>query len=334
MPPRLSFRRDSNRCPMTLVSLAKNPVPSGADSGDFPGYDGAPLRYARWEATRGPIRGTVCIFEGRGEYIEKYFEVIADLRRRGFAVAIHDWRGQGGSYRPLSNPRKGHIRSFAEFDRDLAAFMQHVVLPECPPPYFALAHSMGGNVLLRHAITPDSWFDRIVLCAPMIQLSAEKVGVPMFAARLFVEVVGLFGGATLYVPGGSDKPEETAAFAGNALTSDGERAARNRQVLEAAPELGLGSATIGWLRAAYRSCAYVADPQFAPQVRVPLLLISAGSDRIVSSRAIEAFASRLKIGAHVTMPQSQHEILQETDTIRQHFWSVFDAYLGINADAI
>ncbi len=73
---------------------------------------------------------------------------------------------------------------------------------------------------------------------------------------------------------------------------------------------------------------------FARRVQVPLLLISASGDRIVSTRAIEAFASRLKIGAHVTMPQSQHEILQETDTIRQHFWSVFDAYLGISADVI
>jgi lysophospholipase len=319
---------------MTLVSLAKNPVPSGATTGDFPGYDGALLRYARWEATRGPNRGTVCVFSGRGEYIEKYFEVIADLRRRGFAVAIHDWRGQGGSYRLLANPRKGHIRSFTEFDRDLAVFMQNVVLPACPPPYFALAHSMGGNILLRHAIAADSWFERIVLCAPMIEVSAEKVRVPAVAARIFAEVVSLLGGATLYVPGGSDKPEEIAAFAGNALTSDLERAARNRQVLEAAPELGLGSATIGWLRAAYRSCAYVGAPEFARRVQVPLLLISASADRIVSTRAIEAFASRLKVGAHVTMPQSQHEILQETDTIRQHFWSVFDAYLGINADAI
>ena len=319
---------------MTLVSLAKNPIPSGATSGDFPGYDGALLRYARWEATRGPVRGTVCVFCGRGEYIEKYFEVIADLRRRGFAVAIHDWRGQGGSYRPLANPHKGHIRNFSEFDRDLAQFMQQVVLPDCPPPYFALAHSMGGNILLRHAVTPGSWFERIILCAPMIELSAEKVGVPALAARIFVEVVSLFGGAGLYVPGGSDKPAEMEDFAANALTSDVERAARNRQVLEAAPELGLGSPTIGWLRAALRTCSYVSDPGFALRVQVPLLLISASSDRIVSSRAIETFASRLKVGAHVAMPQSQHEILQETDTIRQHFWSVFDAYLGISADAI
>ncbi len=317
---------------MTLVSLAKNPVPSGPTSGDFPGYDGAPLRFARWAPTRGPVRGTVCIFEGRGEYIEKYFEVVADLQRRGFAVAIHDWRGQGASHHQLANRRKGHIRSFTEFDRDLAAFMEHVVLPACPPPYFALAHSMGGNVLLRHAIATDSWFERIVLCAPMIELAADKVRIPAAVARFIVEVVSLFGGSTFYVPGGSDTAEETEAFANNTLTSDIERWARNRQVLEAAPELGLGSATMGWLRAAYRSCAYVSAPEFARRVQVPLLLVSAGGDRIVSTAAIENFASRLKIGAHVTMPGAEHEILQETDAIRQHFWSVFDAYLGIDVN--
>ena len=92
---------------MDLVSLARNPVPSGAAVGHFKGYDGAPLRFARWEATRSPRRGTIVLFEGRGEFIEKYFEVIADLRRRGFAVAIHDWRGQGGSHRAWRTATRG-----------------------------------------------------------------------------------------------------------------------------------------------------------------------------------------------------------------------------------
>lgn len=317
---------------MPLVSLAKNPVPSGATTGDFPGYDGALLRYARWSATRGPARGTFCVFTGRSEYIEKYFEVIADLRRRGFAVAIHDWRGQGGSHRMLPNPRKGHIKDFSEFDRDLAAFMQQIVLPECPPPYYALAHSMGGNILARHAVATDSWFERIVLSAPMFEILAEKERVPAGLARFFVETACLLGFSTRYVPTGSDQPAEMTAFEGNMLTSDRERYLRNRQVIEAAPELALGYPTDGWTRAAYRSCAYVMDPAFARRVKVPLLLFSAANDRIVSSRAIETFASRLKIGAHVTIPQSQHEIMQENDTIRQHFWSVFDAYLGIDAN--
>lgn len=319
---------------MTLVSLAKNPVPSGAVSGDFAGYDGgALLRFARWSATRGPARGTVCVFTGRGEYIEKYFEVIADLRRRGFAVAIHDWRGQGGSQRMLADRRKGHIRNFKEYERDLAVFMQQVVLPECPPPYYALAHSMGGNILARHAIASDSWFDRIVLCAPMFEIAADKELVPAWLARLYVEAACLLGMSTRFVPTGGDKPAEMMPFEGNTLTSDRDRFMRNRQIIEAAPELALGYPTNSWTRAAYRSCAYLTDPAFARRVQVPLLLFSAANDHIVSSRAIESFASRLKIGAHVPIAQSQHEILQENDTIRQHFWSVFDAYLGIDADA-
>src|SRR5215470_8369141 len=158
---------------MELVALAKNPAPSGATTGIFKSSGGMKLRFARWEPTRPPKRGTVCVFQGRGEFIEKYFEVIADLRRRGFAVAAMDWRGQGGSDRLLNNPRKGHVRSFRDFDRDLAAFMKAIVLPDCPPPYVALAHSMGGHILLRNAVLPSSWFSRMVLSAPMIAISPK-----------------------------------------------------------------------------------------------------------------------------------------------------------------
>lgn len=318
---------------MELVALARNPIPIGAVSGMFEGYDGAPLRYARWEATGAPRRGTVCLFEGRGEYIEKYFEVVADLRRRGFAVAIHDWRGQGGSHRALANPRKGHIGSFRDYDRDLTAFMKQIVLPDCPPPYYALTHSMGGNIILRTAAGAGSWFERIILSAPMLGLAEEKVGMPQSLARAFTEVAGLLGGSRLYVPGGSDRPEETQPFELNTLTSDMERCARNRDILEAAPQLGLGSPTIGWLRAAYRSISELMDPSFASRVQVPLLLVAAASDRIVSTRAIEVFAGRLKVGALLTIPHSQHEILQETDAVRRSFWAAFDAYLGLDAAA-
>ena len=49
-----------------------------------------------------------------------------------------DWRGQGGSQRMLSNPRKGHVRGFWEYDRDLIRFMKDIVLPDCPPPFIGL----------------------------------------------------------------------------------------------------------------------------------------------------------------------------------------------------
>ena len=136
--------------PWNLVSIPANPVPEDVVTGMLKTPDGVRLRFARWAPPPGR-KGTVCLFPGRAEFIEKYFETVRDLRARGFAVAALDWRGQGGSQRQLRNPRKGYVRSFADYDIDLATFMHEVVLPDCPPPVFALAHSMGATVLIRAA---------------------------------------------------------------------------------------------------------------------------------------------------------------------------------------
>ncbi|HXF52753.1 MAG TPA: alpha/beta hydrolase [Hyphomicrobiaceae bacterium] len=318
---------------MELVAIARNPVPSGAVVGTFRGYDGAPLRYACFAATRGPRRGTMCIFSGRTEFIEKYFEVIADLRRRGFAVAIMDWRGQGGSYRPLADRHKGHIRDFSEYDRDLACFMRDIVLPDCPPPYLALAHSMGGNILLRNAGTPGTWFERMVLVAPMIKLHPSQLGLPQGLVRAYAETCSSIGLARSYTAGSSSAPYELSSFENNVLTSDRERYTRNRMLSEAAPHLVLGGPTVGWLRAALRSMAMLNDPSYARRISIPLMFFIAGRDTVVEPRAIEDFASRLKVGTHVILANAKHEILQETDDIRGRFWAAFDSYMGVAAAA-
>jgi lysophospholipase len=133
-----------------LISISGNPVPDGAVAGKVRTPDGFELRFARWDAPAGG-KGTVCVFGGRGEFIEKYFETVGELRQRGFAVAVMDWRGQGHSARQLPDPRKGHVEDFAEYEIDVETFMQQVVLPNCPQPHFALTHSMGGAVVLRAA---------------------------------------------------------------------------------------------------------------------------------------------------------------------------------------
>ncbi|MCH9765369.1 MAG: alpha/beta hydrolase [Alphaproteobacteria bacterium] len=314
---------------MQLVTLARNPVPSGATVGELKGHDGVRLRFARWSATRGPRRGTVCLFGGRGEFIEKYFEVIADLRRRGFAVAMMDWRGQGGSQRLLRNPRKGHVRDYRDYEKDLLRFMKDIVLPDCPPPFVAMAHSMGGTILLHNAVRPGSWFERIVLTAPLIALNTEKIHYPQPVVRLYAEASCLLGMATAYVRGGSDIPEEQVAFENNRITDDHERWTRNKSILDVAPELGLGSPTNSWLRATCRACTRLQNPGFAARIQVPMLVFAAGNDEIVSTPAIEDFCVGLKVGTHILLPGSEHEILQETDGVRQRFWAAFDAYLGI-----
>lgn len=314
---------------MKLVSLSINPVPSGAEVLAFDGYDGRKLRAALWQATRGPVRGTVIILQGRGEFIEKYFEVIADLRRRGFAVAIFDLRGQGGSERVLSNPHKGHVVAFTEYDRDLAIFIDEIVRPSLPEPFIGLGHSLGGNILLRGAQDEASPFSRMILLSPMIDIDERMLGAKRPLAKAYASTAGMLGFATAYVRGGTDQPNDLAAFENNRLTSDYVRWSRVKSIIEAAPDLALGAPTVGWLRAALRSCAMLSRPDYPKYVCVPMMLFAAGADRVVSTKAIEDFAVDLKSGGHVLMPGARHEILQETDAIRQRFWAAFDAYMGV-----
>jgi lysophospholipase len=318
---------------MKLVSLSINPVPSGAKVTAFDGYDRLKLRSALWEATRGPARGTVCIVQGRGEFIEKYFEVIADLRRRGFAIAIFDLRGQGGSERMLSNRRKGHVVAFTEYDRDLAIFIDEIVKPELPQPLIGLGHSLGGNILLRGAQDEASPFARMILLSPMIDIHERMLGVSRPLAKAYASAASMIGLSTAYVRGGGDEPNDLAEFENNRLTSDHVRWSRIKSVVEAAPDLALGSPTVGWLRAALRSSAMLSRPDYPKYVCVPMMLFAAGADHVVSPQAIEDFAVDLKSGGHILMPGSRHEILQESDAIRQRFWAAFDAYMGIETSS-
>jgi lysophospholipase len=273
----------------------------------------------------------VCIVQGRGEFIEKYFEVIADLRRRGFAVATFDLRGQGGSERLLSNPRRGHVVAFTEYDRDLAIFIDEIVKPTLPQPLIGLGHSLGGNILLRNAQDEASPFTRMVLVSPMIAIHRNMLGVSPAIARAYANIACLFGLAGTYVRGGRDEPDDFRDFETNRLTTDHVRWSRTKAIIEAAPELALGSPTVGWLRAALRSTAMLSRPDYPKYVCVPMILFAAGADKVVSTQAIEDFAADLKVGSDILMPGSRHEILQETDAVRQRFWAAFDAYMGITA---
>ena len=308
---------------MDLVSISANPVPEGAVTGSLKTSDGVTLRFARWHPPPGR-KGTVCLFQGRAEAIEKYFETVRELRNRGFAVATVDWRGQGGSERALADPLKGHVGDFSEYERDVEALMNDVVLPDCPPPIFALAHSTGATVLMRIARQGTRWFDRIVLTAPLIRLTGSRGSM---AAKVAVRAMRWMGMGSAYVPGGSAVNIATGPYVNNSATTDPVRYARTRAVLEAAPELGIGSPTVSWLNAAYRAMGEIADPSYPAKIRQPLMMIAAGRDEVVSTAAIEDVAIRLRAGSHLIIAGARHEIMMEQDRYRAQFWAAFDAFV-------
>jgi len=308
---------------MKLILTQDNPMPAGGVAATIRAADGMMIRVARWHP-RGETRGTVLVCPGRAEFIEKYFETVGDLLARGLSVVVFDWRGQGLSGRELPNRWKGHIDDFSFYERDLDALNTQVLEPFCPRPWFALAHSMGGAILIAQSRAGRSPFARIVTTAPMIDI--DRLRFPRLARALAetLDAVGL-GGA--FIPGGGARAAISRPFERNVLTSDFGRYQRFVNLWTVAPELAIGDPTIGWINAAFRLMGEFADGEYPRRVLTPILVFAAGEDRIVDSRSVERFAQRLKVGAVIALPGARHEILMERDAIRSQFWAAFDAFI-------
>lgn len=313
---------------LELVATPDNPVPDGAVVHQLRTHDGRRLRAATFPCPATP-RGTVAVFQGHNEFIEKYFETIEDLRKRGFDVVALDWRGQAGSERELDDPRKGHVDDFSQYQRDLEVFVAEVMRPR-PQPWFALAHSMGGAILLDTAHAGRPPFERLVVTAPMIDLANLRF--PR-GARWLADTLDMLGLGGWYIPGGSGASFMEKSFEGNLLTTDPIRFARNAAIVRKAPDLVIGDPTIGWVNAAFRLMKRFEAPEYARRIRTPVLTVGAGREEIVSNRAIERFVQNLNTAGLVWSPQAKHEILMERDEYRAQFWKAFDAFIPGDARA-
>lgn len=305
-----------------LFETPGNPIPANAHAAMLTMPDGVRIRYARFAAQGRPLRGTMVIIPGRNECIEKYFETITDLSRRGLGAAIFDLRGQGGSQRLIRDPKRGYIDDFMDYVSDIDPFIEQVLLPDCRGPFYLLGHSTGALVALLATPVLLNRIQRMVLLAPLLVPGGLPVS-PRTARRI-VKVLHAVGLGTTRVTRQSGEP---VPFAANVLTSDPDRYMRNLDIYRERPELGLGPPTASWARAAMIAADKVQEPDFVAGMRIPTLIVAAGADKVVDRRAIEAFARRLRAGSLVTIDGARHELLQEADIYREQLLAAIDAFI-------
>jgi lysophospholipase len=309
----------------TLCLVPSNPVPQGARVGLFNTSDKVRLRYALFPRTGRVAKGTVCLLQGRTEFIEKYFETIANFQARGFAVATFDWRGQGGSERLIGKSRYGHIDRFDDYWIDLKSFHGSILLPDCPPPYYLVGHSMGGLVALLAGTRDRLMFDRMFLTTPMLALDGQPFG--MGGMANLADVLAFAGLGYLPVRRRANRQMSERTFPDNPLTSSLQRYMRSVDVLRARPELETGAPTVRWIAAAMRAMASTTRDAFAGSVKIPVLMLAAAHDEVVSTAAIESLGLRMRNGRHTIIASARHELFQENDAIRAQVFAAFDAFI-------
>lgn len=274
--------------------------------------DGVRLRAAHWP---GQGAGTVLLFPGRTEYVEKYAQTAADLNAAGYDVIAMDWRGQGMSDRLIDDPRPGHVESFADYQRDVLELVIAAQDMDLPQPWHLLAHSMGGAIGLA-ALCDGLPVQSAAFSAPMWGLHLSPLLLAL--ARLLSRAAIATGRAhsAAIGSGGYDPFVLKSAFADNLLTGDGVRWGRFVAEAQRWPDLAIGGVTNHWLRQALIECDRLAE---RPSPPLPMLVGLGGLEKIVSPQAIRTRVAAWPGARLLELPDSHHEPLMEREPIRTAF---------------
>ena len=274
------------------------------------------LRCATWETKN--CKGTILIFSGFTEFIEKYYETIGDLIDLGWSVVAFDWRGQGLSSKLLKEKDKGYIEHFDQYLQDAEA-VYHQRVAHLPKPHNLLGHSMGGHLAFRELQEYPDRFHRAVLSAPMQSIA----GLPTNLLSKFSTFFRLLGFGQSYVIGGKDGDKNKGY---KRLTSDINRFRKWSSIFKKEPRLLMGSATWNWTKAASKSMQLSMKREQIQKIKTPVYVASAKDDVVVNEETHERMDDANPLIKIVPYLGARHEIYTEINLYRNRFLKDIDAF--------
>lgn len=294
--------------------------------GTFSGVDQIKINYYFLEKSNPD--GVLILSPGQSESSLKYAEILYDLKDLNYSVFIIDHRGQGESGRLIPDIMKSHVNHFSDYVDDFSRFVLNEVKPQNYRRSFLIAHSMGGAIASGFMARYPKQVTAAVLFSPMLEINTGKVN--NLVADIISNTLNVVGFSTIYAPGqktynGSPKFEE------NLVTSSRARYKIRTDLYNKYTQLQLGGTTVNWLK---QSLEFTLGLRTTPNLyQVPTIIFQAGQDQLVEIEAENQTCERrspemcrvIKIG----FENSQHEILMETDLIRNRALAALRAYIHV-----
>ncbi len=285
--------------------------------------DGLRIRVGHWTVPN--AKGTILIFPGRTEFVEKYGRAAAALAERGYASLAIDWRGQGIADRMTPNRAIGHVGHFDDYQRDVEATLAHAKELGLPKPYFLIGHSMGGCIGLRSLMNG--------LDVNAVMFSAPMWGVQIAPALRPVA----WGLSAVSQPLGFDQTLAPGQFeesyvlrttlAENTLTGDAEMFAILQDQLQKHPDLGLGGPSLRWISKSLREMYILST---LPSPDVPCITFLGSEEAIVDPARIRDRMRRWRRGTLQIIEDGRHEMLMDAPAVRNKIFdeavALFDAH--------
>ncbi|MEQ5870317.1 alpha/beta hydrolase [Sagittula sp. NFXS13] len=288
--------------------------PAGARAWWVKAADSLRLRIAHYPSEG--TRGTVLLFPGRTEYVEKYGRAAAVFAEAGYHTLAIDWRGQGLADRMLVERRTGHVDLFEDYQRDVATMTSLVDVLDLPRTQHLVAHSMGGCIGLR-ALMDGLDVTSAVFTGPMWGIRiANPVRPAAWAIARMSKSMGL---GHMFAPGtGAISYVVGSDFNDNSLTRDPEMWEYMRRQVLAHPELQLGGPSLNWLHEALAEMRILSR---RPAPNVPCVCYTGTNERIVDIDRIRARMAEWPGGRLEMVADGEHEIMMEVPATRNRVFA-------------
>ncbi len=311
-------------------SFDRRAIPETAIEARWRARDGCSIRRIDWPACAdAACRGSLLFMPGRGDTYEKYLETLDHWHARGWRVTSADWRGQAGSGRLGTDSLTGHIDDFSVWVDDLADFWTEWKAAT-PGPHALAGHSMGGHLVLRALAEGLVDPDAAVLSAPMLGLPPSFV--PTAAMLALARAMVALGDPKRPAWKWKEKPGVPPEARVGLLTHDAARYADELWWREARPELAMGPPSWRWMERALASIRVLNRPGVLERIGAPVLIVATTADRLVDYGATERAAKRLPHARLVRFgAEAYHEILRETDAVREKALAAIDEFLDRTA---
>tara|TARA_R110001583_G_scaffold7040_1_gene35116 strand:+ start:144 stop:1271 length:1128 start_codon:yes stop_codon:yes gene_type:complete len=259
----------------------------------------------------------IVISQGRNESVLKYKELAFDLNKQGYDIFLIDHRGQGFSSRLGGDAYRGHIEEFEDYVTDLSTFVNSLQLSTHYQSRFLLGHSMGGTINALYLEQQQHPFNAVAFFSPMFSINLGVM--PDIVAKIITYISDLicswFSDLACYAPGVG--PYAITSFEDNILTSSEKRYHSAFNTFEVASETQLGGPSMRWINKSLFATEKAINN--ASLINIPLLVIQAGADTVVTETGQKAFFANSKKcvdNQFIRVENAKHELLLEQDKYR------------------
>ena len=257
-------------------------------------------------------RGVIVIIHGLAEHGGRYQETAAALSAAGWAVYAGDLRAHGLSP-DIPGAGRVHVERFTDYFRDVEAFIAEARNNHEGLPLFILGHSMGGLISISFVLERPQGIDGAIISSPALGIhpdSKPPAWLKMMVGLLSVIAPRLRVASDLDTQLISRDPEVVQAYMDDPLVSE--------------------KVSVRWYREFTR--AIKRANQAAVTLKVPMLLMQSGSDRLVDPDATSNWAEATPDGRvdFVVWEGLYHEMFNEPENekVRQRTLSWLDSQMS------